>query len=578
MTTAAKDITREAAQQLASALGESLGKRKTKAQQADLLHFYDHHLPKLKAGSYKIEVVQKLTIPEKGVEEKTNSFIQPFLISGPRFGLKKDDIQSVYPPAGVTGEFHNNLAQISFHRPTLPWELEANGKKDSPWLCLVLFKAEEAPKVNKIEIIEFIGEAPHILDPKKEVDVIQVRKDLIPEQRELLAHTRKSSEEGATEKAFLLGHRLPEEEGDYVVHLISLKDKSDDRYISLYNWSFTSKKEDVSFSATMAKNSVDVFRLPVVDEYKALAQKGYVPLPYFMRSGHTALALYRSALIPKGIQNQPNDRLKKLKSGERTFLNRSHEAAFQLGQLLTVANKEMATAIFGWKREMVQQFKSKQSPKSKVSFNLDQSGLVEDKLTQSRVRALPETAKNWLVSLLLLEPVPFNYLIPYEAMLPEPGIRFFELNSQWLRSLLEGALSTAEEVFEFDGIETLIPQKTTGFILRNPVVGHYAELLVNTKTTHGNQAELLFKHKLGDDILLCCYEGEVKEFEITLPGQALYPGFDQEQQRKVLPEVLDKDNRCIDMAKLKTKLGAEGSGQLGARLMTKVNAVKYEVK
>ena len=56
-------------------------------------------------------------------------------------------------------------------------------------------------------------------------------------------------------------------------------------------------------------------------------------------------------------------------------------------------------------------------------------------------RQIPKDIREWLGYLLLLYGVPFNYLVPEEAMLPPESIRFFYLDPGWMKCLLEGACS-----------------------------------------------------------------------------------------------------------------------------------------
>lgn len=55
--------------------------------------------------------------------------------------------------------------------------------------------------------------------------------------------------------------------------------------------------------------------------------------------------------------------------------------------------------------------------------------------------SLPVDIANWLGRLELLYGVPFNYLVPDEKMLPAESIRFFQVDLNWVYSLVEGAFS-----------------------------------------------------------------------------------------------------------------------------------------
>ena len=59
--------------------------------------------------------------------------------------------------------------------------------------------------------------------------------------------------------------------------------------------------------------------------------------------------------------------------------------------------------------------------------------------------ALPDPLHQWLTRLRLLYGVPFNYLVPDEAMLPPESIRFFYLDANWTAALLDGAFSIGRQ-------------------------------------------------------------------------------------------------------------------------------------
>jgi hypothetical protein len=54
---------------------------------------------------------------------------------------------------------------------------------------------------------------------------------------------------------------------------------------------------------------------------------------------------------------------------------------------------------------------------------------------------LPPYVADFLVRLRLGERVPFNYLVPDPAMLPDESVRFFTVDEAWLDALLEGAMA-----------------------------------------------------------------------------------------------------------------------------------------
>src|SRR6266700_7898445 len=57
---------------------------------------------------------------------------------------------------------------------------------------------------------------------------------------------------------------------------------------------------------------------------------------------------------------------------------------------------------------------------------------------------LPSYATSFLAHLRLLVGVPFQYLIPDAAMLPDESIRFFYLDRSWTDRLVDGVLAVGE--------------------------------------------------------------------------------------------------------------------------------------
>ena len=79
---------------------------------------------------------------------------------------------------------------------------------------------------------------------------------------------------------------------------------------------------------------------------------------------------------------------------------------------------------------------------------------IEIKLTGATWEMPPDIGE-WLGRLLLLYGVPFNYLVPQEAMLPPESIRFFYLDPGWMKCLLEGACSVGKS----SSLDELFDQK-----------------------------------------------------------------------------------------------------------------------
>lgn len=182
---------------------------------------------------------------------------------------------------------------------------------------------------------------------------------------------------------------------------------------------------------------------------------------------------------------------------------------------------------------------------------------------------IPVQIKDWLGRLKMLYGVPFNYLVPDERMLPKESIRFFYVDSVWLDYLAEGALSIGRSTssdLAHDQVfgrfihrhaniaarqlrkkmvlrttrvgagstpapgEIITPtEKVTGFLLRSDVVKGWPGLEIQAykdsppKTPLGEPLRL---EHLSENVLLCFFEGVIKELHIHEHAQDLHFGVD----------------------------------------------------
>lgn len=226
---------------------------------------------------------------------------------------------------------------------------------------------------------------------------------------EYLAHIRKinsgglvaDGQTGERTYANLLANRLanPNNEALYYAHLVSLEGWAEYlpgatpaktlpadqklRLVSLYSWKFNNKKEGVSFGRLMKKMSSGTLQLrfdapaawPQKDTDYTDAQKqvkaryadGYVALNHDTRTGEKSFAWYRgpfSPVKPVIINNikpviAAGDYLTHITSADKAMIydaktgvfDQSYAVAWELGRLLTLANRPAAIAIWQWKKQ-----------------------------------------------------------------------------------------------------------------------------------------------------------------------------------------------------------------------------------
>ncbi|WP_405082329.1 hypothetical protein ACI48J_07535 [Paenibacillus chitinolyticus] len=107
------------------------------------IRFYDHDLPGLPAGNYKVTVKQ--SVQDIGMTAQEQALLtaeQPFIVHAPQFAIDPSEIHSLVPPAGSTGKFADELPHLVLNTRVLPWEREMSGP-NIPWLALLLFQEGE---------------------------------------------------------------------------------------------------------------------------------------------------------------------------------------------------------------------------------------------------------------------------------------------------------------------------------------------------------------------------------------------------------------------------------------------------
>lgn len=181
---------------------------------------------------------------------------------------------------------------------------------------------------------------------------------------------------------------------------------------------------------------------------------------------------------------------------------------------------------------------------------------------------------DWLAQLYLLIGVPFENLVPHAGLLPTESVRFFYLDSNWLETLVEGAMSIGIEssrdrlyqdlmkdliwntTFDAlqrkrdqqlgdlaktapDGSTVLFDQESlTGLLLRSAMVSGYPGLEINAYTKYTRDASgavqpdltshinLLRMDRLSDDCMLCLWPAVPAVVTIDEPHEGVAFGFE----------------------------------------------------
>lgn len=164
----------------------------------------------------------------------------------------------------------------------------------------------------------------------------------------------------------------------------------------------------------------------------------------------------------------------------------------------------------------------------------------------------------WLAKLQLLYPVPFTLLVPDARMLPPESLRFFYLDRNWQRALLDGALSigteSSRDSFFIEIMGELIysaadtaaaslraaaigvgppPGESaqsliSGFLLRSAVVSGWPNLAVRGGMADGTDLKLVRLDHLAPDTLLGLFWGVPDYLEFAEPQEGFRFGVDDD--------------------------------------------------
>ena len=536
------------------------------------LVFAANHQPTLKSGNYNIKVEHKFqTEGNDKIPLQTFTTTRSFQVEGERFSLKPEDIQAVFPPKGSLGDHSNVLPHIVLTHSTLPWEHSPdNGNRALTWLALLVFSEVEKPETQVITLGELSNQGakfPAISlnshqknsDPVSVIDVSrQVLEPLLPKLDDLamLAHVRRlhfSADDTNrmsrkdlhdSERAVIIASRLPAPGETTTVHLVSVEGRYNEatgefnfdnasqtdkiRLISLTSWRFACISNEQTFSNMIQGLERDhrSFRLPSSTNSDAedFLKDGFTPVRHALRNGGKTLSWYRGPFVTGAVEGNvdlpvhASDALLRYHSDVGMF-DVSYASAWELGRLMALQSPTFSTTLYDWKRLRDQQDKCNQQP--------EQHQHPLETLTVST--EMPESLKIWLDQLSHLQGIPFKYLVSDERLLPKESIRFFQIDTNWIRCLLDGAYSIGRITtcdFECDQKTLLsVPfTQSTGILIRSDIVSGYPGLLIDAYGDVDGKKPLreLRRQNLSPNILACIFQGDLVRLDIHQKPEMLH--------------------------------------------------------
>ncbi|GLW04055.1 hypothetical protein Slala05_76850 [Streptomyces lavendulae subsp. lavendulae] len=331
--------------------------------------FFDHLLPGVEAGRYRITVEQRLPT-ERLPGARLDPVTQTLDVRAARFRFDPTWVHAVYPPAHSQGPFHGLLPHITLNPAALPWERRpftggAGHPTRAPWLALVLFGEGELPgdpnalgTTASVPVRALLDGDPDVTGPaldRNTVDpalldtacrVVDVPRELLaqllpgPSGLALLAHVRAGGEDaspadgqdippGQGPHAVITTARFPGVDRErHVAHLVSLEghhppgtsaDGKPVRLVSLHSWTFTSCAASGGgfgrlagrFAPGNGEHSAAPLRpspaavTGLPEELDGLLEQGMVPMAHVTESGERALAWYSGPFLPRVAPELP---------------------------------------------------------------------------------------------------------------------------------------------------------------------------------------------------------------------------------------------------------------------------------
>lgn len=535
------------------------------------LVFAAYHRSMLTSGDYEIRVEH--TLQTQNVPTNSRAYIPPqtftakrsFRVEGERFQLKPEDIQAVFPPQGSLGDHSNVLPHIILTHSTLPWERSPGGSTEPlTWLLLLVFSEQEKPETKVITLGELATQGTKFSaislndhqkpsDPVSVIDVPRrVLEPLLPSRDELaiLAHVRRIHLSGESisrtdlddsEQAVLIANRLPQPGATTTVHLVSIEGRyttegkfdfqnasPDDliRLVSLTSWRFACVTSTQTFASMIKGLERDhrSFRLPpsTNSDAESFLQEGFVPVRHALRQGGNTLSWYRGPFVTGQINDSvelpvhTSDALLRYHTSVGMF-DVSYASAWELGRLMALQSPTFSTNLYEWKR-----LRDQQNKRDERSEQFDHPYEIATASTE-----MPESVRIWLEQLSHLQGVPFKYLVPDERLLPKESIRFFQIDPNWIRCLLDGAYSigrVTQADFERDRTTPMSISYThaTGVIIRSDLVSGYPGLLIDAYDSQDTSLTELRRQYLSPNILLCLFDGNLYRLDIHQKPEMLH--------------------------------------------------------
>jgi hypothetical protein len=305
----------------------------------------------------------------------------------------------------------------------------------------------------------------------------------------------------------------------------------------------------------------------------ALADRKFATeLVRFRRSVHRLVDLVLAGLESQHIDTSAGNLNQIAKSGliEERFLSHLQAGLAKDIAKVSKAGKPPAAAQGSAPQPQV-------SPVDAVKKLLE-SGDDLDDLIDAEVADDLQPIADWLAELTCLHLVPFAYLVPHPALLPDESIRFFDVDAPWLGALFDGALSVgvqssrdtwaqrvARKIIAGAWNRNQQARPAAGLLLRSALVSGWPGLTV-WADKGGTALKLLRSERLAPNVLLCLFDDIPDQVRLRAPHQGLH--FEVEMLDAGDRTWRDEAGRVLDVGAVAANVKASGAAELALNMIS----------
>ena len=370
---------------------------------------------------------------------------------------------------------------------------------------------------------------------------------------------------------------------------------------------------------------------------------GYCALRHRTRAGDSTISWYRGPLVPCEVTDgivpaadpdaaEPVDPISTADAllrydPQTAMFDISYAAAWQLGRLLAMADDHFSSRLRAWKatvtertalaleRELIGErlgsvlaldahpatalkaaaailpsrvgaALDSASPSTEAPDSEPDATGLHERLARAigdpqslPDAALPPSLHDWLAALAQLEGVPLRYLVPDERLLPSPSLRFFRLDPNWTRALVEGAFSiarsstsqAAHDAAVAPTVHAAAAPPASGLLLRSSIVDDWPDLVYTARNAAGEVLHTTVQ-RIAPGIVLALFDDLAATVEIHEAPTTLHLDLSS------INQVPASGDRVVDVAGLAGLVKAANSAVLARRLAADGEGIGYRIE